>query len=99
MAVQPHDDGPLAVLGSHHLKGMLPEEKRSLVLLAGGLTREAIAAQMGASPATVKRWIDMATVEILVCLEGEHRNHGELRGFWTGRHLACCLADQPGAAA
>jgi DNA-directed RNA polymerase specialized sigma24 family protein len=100
MAVQPQEpEGPLVLLENHHLKGMPPEMKRALVLLASGLTREAIAAQMGVSPATIKRWVETATAEMLVCLDGEHDNKGELRGFWAGRHLECCLGIDTGAAA
>jgi hypothetical protein len=100
MAIQPFAPSVcFAVLEAHHLKGMRPEMKRALLLLAGGMPRDVIAGQLSGSVATIKRWIDTATAEIMVCVGDEHKNHGELRGFWVRSHLECCLGDQTGAAA
>ncbi len=54
----------------HHLPRMKEQHRRLLVMLASGRSREEIGRALDASPATVQRWIDLATAEIVCSSQG-----------------------------
>jgi hypothetical protein len=86
------DEGWLGELANLHLKGMKPELKRTLVLLARGMARKDIANREGVQLPTLKSWISIATSEITSRLEADHVNPAELRGAWVIAHAQCCVA-------
>jgi hypothetical protein len=95
---QPEPPAWLKELAEAHLPGMQPHVKRTLLGVVRGLGRSTLAMRESVTEATIKRWIDGATEQILSRLTAPRTSHGELRGAWVALHWSCCgLGD--GAAA
>ena len=83
----------LRALDEHHLPGMDPAHKRALCLWVEGKTLKEIAQIEGVSGSTMRARLSVTTAEIAMCLPDGAAPPAGTRGYWTGVHLRCCLAE------
>lgn len=84
----------LTLLDGHCMPGMQPELKQALLLEAAGRSIKDIGGHEHAGETTIESRLRTAGLEIGTCLASGRQANKPMRGYWTGRHIGDCLADE-----